>query len=149
MPMTFSNTAVLWTVQDSNVTQEYSQGFFSYLYEQSGILCNPVSLDNLRAVLCNENASDHIIGELLQEFVERSKTDNGQAITILLQDRRAVVKGHFLQKPLRKSFPAMVAALLGSDAIKKSAQQCAACSTRDQCWMLRMRESIRVQGPSW
>lgn len=70
-----------------DIEMYHRRAWNKYWMIQKRILCNPVSLGNLRAVLCNETADD-FVRWFLPRMVKNSATVNAQAISILLQDSR-------------------------------------------------------------
>jgi hypothetical protein len=61
------------------------------------------------------------------DLVSYSKTDNGQAASILLQDERCHVDVAYLHDALKKDYTAMAAALIQDERLKKDIQMFQTC----------------------
>ena len=61
---------------------------FDCLKKQRQALCNLVDNENLRALLRNESLNPGFMFSFIDDLVHHSKTDNGQAVSILLEDGR-------------------------------------------------------------
>lgn len=113
---------------------------FDYLNKQDRVFCNLSDNDNLRAVLRNETLGPGFVERLFRTFVHFSTTDNGQAISILLQDGRCDVS-HVsifkLQTFLKKGFIAMARALQQDDRVKQMILfgQCSTCAANTGCYI--------------
>jgi hypothetical protein len=79
------------------------------LESQNGTLCNLVDNENLRAVLRNKTLPSDLSSNFIYWLVKSSKTDNGQVVSILLENSRCNVTVHHLEKCLRKDLTAMAA----------------------------------------
>jgi len=69
---------------------------------QQEILCNRGNAENLRAILRNETLHAIVSKAFMYQLVENSKTDNGEAVSILLQNGRCDVDVAMLENLLRK-----------------------------------------------
>lgn len=102
---------------------------------QKRIICNPVSIDNLRAVLCNETLPLSFAHDFISYMVESdSQTDNGEEVSLLLQDSRCDAYIGMLVKALKKGYTSIAAALQEDERVKKDIQKCAKCSVGVACY---------------
>ena len=62
--------------------------------EHERLLCNLPDCQNLRAVLRNDTLAPFFVAGFIDSVVEWSSTDNGQAVSILLEDERCKVDIH-------------------------------------------------------
>jgi hypothetical protein len=97
-------------------------------------LCNLVDNENLRAVLRNENLDFYMAECYVFDLVKHSKTDNGQAASILFEDGRCEFSIYELQESLRKGFTAMAVVLLHDERMKKDVQMFHPCSDGIGCY---------------
>ena len=91
----------------------------NYLMNQTQGLCNLVDNENLQAILRNETLPSGLARAFMHHFVEDSETDNGQAVSILLQDGRCNVRVEQLELALRKGFTSMAAVLQQDERVKE------------------------------
>lgn len=98
---------------------------------QQCLLCGTVFSDTskLRALLRNTTFQGTILRLFLWNLIGNAKTDNGEAVTILLKDGRCQVEANMFNAVLRKDFTAMGAALEKHDTVKTAIQVCAKCNT--------------------
>lgn len=99
-----------------------------YWHEETMVLTNLDHVDKLRAVLQNKSLPQYRILALLEHLVRWSKTDNGEAVSLLLTDGRCIVNVDMLDEALKKDFTAMAAELQQHESIKKEIQMCSTCS---------------------
>ncbi len=90
--------------------------------------------ESLRAVLRNETLPYDLVRDFMTRLVEHSKTDNSQAVSVLVQDGRCEVNIYHLHVCLRKGFSAMAAALQQDHRVKKDIQMCRICSNNIGCY---------------
>lgn len=95
-----------------------------YMRMQNVILCNLGSIGVFRAVIQNESLSRDFFGSL----VRFSETDNGQVVSLLLEDGSFRVSSDMLDTVLKKDFGAMAVALERNDVIKAGIRMCHTCS---------------------
>jgi hypothetical protein len=74
----------------------------------------------------------------MYHFVEHSKTDNGEAVSILLQHGRCDVDVAMLEKLLRKGYTAMAAVLQQDERVVHSTDSNVPYYLLDQYRMLRV-----------
>lgn len=110
--------------------------FDQYEMKQLKTICNFNHNGNLRAILRNEslNHCTWVGSEFVECLIAYSKTDNAEAVTILLEDGRVQVGECLLDYALRKDFVAMAAALQENDVIKAGIQMCSTCSINIGCY---------------
>ena len=106
----------------------------NYLMNHTLGLCNLVDNENLQAVLRNETLPSGLARDFMHHLVKDSKTDNGQAVSILLQDGRCKVNTDHLEQCLRKGFTSMALALQQDERVKKDIQMCRTCSKHIGCY---------------
>jgi hypothetical protein len=118
------------------------QGFFNhyfineYMDLQTQMLCNLPDNENLRALLRNETLpSSDLTRSFLHYLVHHSKTDNGQAVSMLLEDGRCKVDVYHFEVCLKKGFTAMAAVLQQDERVSKDIQMCHSCSNNFGCHM--------------
>lgn len=70
----------------------------------------------------------------MYHFVEHSKTDNGEAVSILPQDGRCDVDVAMLEKLLRKGYTAMATVLQQDERVIQGIRMCLTCSTNIGCY---------------
>lgn len=112
---------------DNNVIKEY-------MASQTQALCNLSDTENLRAVLRNETLSSDLVRDFIFNLIKHSKTDNGQAVSILLEDGRCKVCVSSLEECLRKGLTAMAAVLQRDDRVKNDITMCRTCSDNIGCY---------------
>ena len=98
-------------------------------------LCNLLDGENLRAVLRNESPSSDVALDFMSDLVEDSKTDNGQAASILLQYGRCEIGVDQLEMSLQRGFTAMAAVLQQDERVKKGIKMCYTCSNNIGCYV--------------
>lgn len=108
-----------------------------YMEIQAYVLCNLDSIDALHALLQNETFKN-IAGQFLRLLVTKSKRDNGDAVSILLDSSQCTVESDLLDIVLRKGFSAMAEAFLQNDVINSAIQMCADCSNNIGCYYCEM-----------
>jgi len=99
-----------------------------YLDLQERALYNLTRTADLRALLRNETLPQSMIVDFLKNLIAKSTKDNGEAVSVLLQDDRVVVEPKMLDMALRKDYAAMAAALQQNEQVKASIRMCATCS---------------------
>lgn len=115
-----------------------NESSIGYLLRQRLTLCNLSHNDKLRALLLNESLKD--ADRLLEHLVEYSETDNGEAVTILLQDGRCNANVSMLEELLQKEFVSMAAALQENAAVKEGIRMCHTCSVNIGCYDCASRD---------
>lgn len=105
----------------------------NYLEKQRLELCSISNAENMSALIRNVTLDSVLFGRFLEDYVNCSKTDNGQAVTILLQDGKFKVGVEQYEQSLRKGFTAMAAAFQQDERVKKDIQMCPACSNNIGC----------------
>jgi hypothetical protein len=107
-----------------------------YMNIQQDILCYRGNAGNLRAVLRNETLHPIVSKDFMYHLVENSKTDNGEAVSILLQDGGCDVDVAMLEKLLRKGYTAMAAVLQQNERVRiQRIRMClTTCSTNIGCY---------------
>jgi len=90
--------------------------------------------DKLRALLLNTTFCGDLAGNYLANFIRSSKTDNGEAVSILLEDGRCHVNPYMLDDVLQKDFTEMAAVLQQNEVIKAGIQMCTHCSENIGCY---------------
>ena len=105
-----------------------------YLASQTQGLCNLVDNENLRAVLRNESLRPDFVASFILELANHSRIDNGQAVSILLQDDRCNATCLMLERMLRDELTAMPAVLQQDERVKKDIQMCRICSDHIGCY---------------
>lgn len=101
-----------------------------YLDRQERALCNLASAASLRALLANRTLPQDMIVNFLTKVTRKSLTDNGEAISVLLQDDRVLVEPAMLDKVLRRDFFAMAAALQQNEVVRAGIRMCDTCSVK-------------------
>lgn len=102
-----------------------------YQEHQNIFLRNLDDSNKLRAVLLNESLLA-IASDLLGYLFLHSKTDNGEAVSILRQDGRSYVDSIMLDYLLEKDVTSMVTAL--QEPIKAGRKMCHTCSDTIGCY---------------
>lgn len=100
-----------------------------YLERQELAMCNlPASA--LRSLLKNKTLPESLITCFLKKLIEKSTKDNGEAVSVLLQDDRVRVEPNMLDLALRKDFTSMAAALQQDEGVRASIRMCSTCSIK-------------------
>lgn len=115
-------------VQSSNYWQKFR------LNRQEKALCNISNSSHFRALLLNKTLPPKILQNYIKLLIQRSVSDNGEAISILLQDGRCKVTPVMLDKALQKDFVGMAAALQQNDSVRASIRMCTTCSVNIGCF---------------
>ena len=105
-----------------------------YMHKLIRGLCNLVDNENLQAVLRNETLPSCSAQLFMNDLVEHSKVDNGQAVTILLEDERCQVVTYHFETCLRRGLTTMASVLQQDDQVKKGIQMCRICSNNIGCY---------------
>lgn len=79
-------------------------------------------------MLRNETLPSYFSRNFLYYLVKYSNTDNGEAVSILLEDGRCNVDIDMLEKMLRRGFTAMAMGVRGDDRVTKDITMCHTCS---------------------
>jgi hypothetical protein len=98
--------------------------------KQELALYNLKSAANVRALFRNETLPAHIVKDYIQNLIFWSTTDNGEAVSVALQDGRCLVEPSMLDKALRKDYTAMAAALQQDETVRAAIQMCCTCHAR-------------------
>lgn len=91
-------------------------------------MCKLASAANLRALLRNETLLESTVFDFLNSFIEIAYADNGEAVSVLLEDGRCFVEPYMLDIALRKEKLLVAAALLQHDEVRASMRACADCN---------------------
>lgn len=110
------------------------KGYINYIDHRTRGLCNLSDNTNLQAVLQNVGLDFHSAKHFIEQMTNYSKTDNGEAISILLKDGRSEPCIEALEMALRKGFTAMAAVLQRHDRVKKDIKKCKTCSNNIGCF---------------
>jgi ribosomal protein S8 len=115
---------------DAMKRQGFLDGYiYEYMNKQEKALCNLASNQSLQAVLQNETLPSNLAQWFICNMATNSKTDNGQAVSILLQDERCRVGIAFLDENLSRNFTAMAAVAQQEYRVKKDIEMCRTCSS--------------------
>jgi hypothetical protein len=82
-----------------------------YMVRQITAFCNLSDNENLQVVLCNETLPSGLARDYIFNLAYFSRTDNDQALLILIEDRKSQPNIGALKGVLRKGFTAMAALL--------------------------------------
>ncbi len=104
---------------------------WKYQCTQRVVLCILDSADKLRKLLRNETICKIFLHEYLDSLVQYSKTDNAEAVSILLEHDAGVWA---LEQALRRDFTEMAEVLQQVDSIKNDIHMCATCSINVGCY---------------
>lgn len=125
---TFSATVLLWLLTLLTVSILLPEASRSYhLKAQERAMCN-LSATAIRALLQNPTLPNNFVEAFLEKIIEKSKTDNGEAVSVLLQDDRVHVEPTVLDTVLRKDRVFMCAALQQNEAVRAAIQMCSTCA---------------------
>lgn len=114
-------------IQGGELVRRLSQGEELALY-------NLANAANVCALFGNETLPAHIAKDYIHNLIAKSRTDNGEAVSIALQDGRCRVEARMLDKALRKDFTAMAAALQQDETVRAAVQLCSTCGTNIACY---------------
>jgi hypothetical protein len=95
-----------------------------YMEKQKETLCNLFDNENLRAVLRNETLYSFLAEYFMYNLVDYSRTDNGQAVSIFLEDARCEVNICHLEVCLSEGLTTMAAVLEKDERVKKGITTC-------------------------
>ena len=118
----------------------------NYLHCQTEELCNLVDNERLRAVLRNESLPSDFARIYVRCLIGVSKTDNGQAVSILLEDERCNVDVHDLENCLKNDCTVMAEVLQQDERVKKDIQMCRTCSSNIGCYECTNAYKCAVDG---
>lgn len=107
------------------------------------IFCSFDKIDMLRAILANETLTRaNTYRRFMIDLIRLTKTDNGEAVSALLEFGKCTVEPNMLDEVLRKGYTAMGTALLQNEQIAKRAQKCDSCYNNIGCYeCLRCKSS--------
>lgn len=105
-----------------------------YTSKQTKTVCNLVDNENLRAVLRNETLDTLFVYNFISTVARHSNIDNGQAVSILLEDSRCRVDVWILQSCLRKGFTAMATVLEQDARVQQMLGPCGTCKRNIGCY---------------
>ena len=117
-----------------------------YVDKQTQALCNLADNENLRALLRNESLPSGLAETFMYSFVSQSKTDNGQAVSILLQGGRCSVSIYDLKKCFKKGFTAMAEVLQQDEQFTTDNKKCRTCCNTVGCYECANFESCTNGG---
>ena len=97
-------------------------------------LYNLASAANVRALFRNETLPARIAKDYIKNLIAKSLMDNGEAVSVALQDGRCLVEPSMLDKALRKDYTAMAAALQQDETVRAAIQLCSTCNANIACY---------------
>jgi len=95
-----------------------------YMVRQITAFCNLSDNENLQVVLCNETLPSGLARDYIFNLAYFSRTDNDQALLILIEDRKSQPNIGALKGVLKKGFTAMAALLQHDEQVRKEVQMC-------------------------
>lgn len=130
---------------DAMKRQGFLDGYIcEYMNKQEKALCNLPDNQSLQAVLQNETLPSNLAKWFIYNMATNSTADNGQAVSILLQDERCIVGISFLDECLKGDFTAMAAVAQQDDRVKKNIEMCHTCSSNIGCYYCANRSECSI-----
>lgn len=115
------------------------------LKRQERAMCNIGNASHLRALLANKTLPVKTIEGFVKKLIQKSRTDNGEAVSVLLQDERCRVQPKLLDMALRKDFASMAAALQQNDEVRASIRMCTTCSVNIGAYECFKRSNCKLK----
>lgn len=104
-----------------------------YVMEQERALKNISDSGNLRALLRNETLAPDFCSDFMENFIKHCNTDDGQAVSAIMESTRCHVNSSMLEALLRKDFTAMAQVLQEDTRAMEGTVSCATCDNNIGC----------------